>query len=229
MMIIDGHAHLYADESAQKIIDKFTEFHKMNPKSGIGKGTISDLQEKMTQSSTNYTVIANFAPIKSVSRTNEWTLSICSENSNLIPLVSVIPNMPIDEVKKYFKIGAKGTKMHNGIQVFSTDDDGLKEIYKYCSENRIPVTFHCGETSRVHMNELTDIENIIPVVRKYSDIPFVLTHLAAGEPDIVERIAEFCPNVLFDISIAFSGEHCIHRIHNDIWEDDTKASEMFKK
>lgn len=56
MMIIDGHAHLYADESAQKIIDKFTEFHKMNPKSGIGKGTFSDLQQKMEQSSTNYTV-----------------------------------------------------------------------------------------------------------------------------------------------------------------------------
>lgn len=137
--------------------------------------------------------------------------------------------MPIAKVKKYFQNGAKGIKMHNGIQGFSADDDGLKEIYNYCSENHIPVTFHCGETSRVHMNELTDIENLIPVVRKYPDIPFVLTHLAAGEPDMVERIAELCPNVLFDISIAFSGEHCIHRIHNDIWEDNTKASEMFKK
>lgn len=229
MRIIDGHAHLYPDESAQKVIDRFTDYHRMEPLSGLGKGTVSDLQEKMSQSETEYTVVANFAPIKSLLKTNEWTLITCYEHRNLIPLISVHPEMPLEDVISYLKRGAKGIKMHNGIQEFDPSSDGLKKTYQYCNENRIPITYHCGETSRVHMNEYTDMSHIIPVVKAYPHIPFVLTHLAASDPTVIEKIAESCPNALFDTSIAFSGEHCIHRIHHELWEDDEKASAFFRK
>lgn len=229
LRIIDGHAHLYPDEAAQKVIDRFTDYHRMEPLSGLGKGTISDLQTKMTESGTSYTVIANFAPLKSLSRTNEWTLAICKEHTNLIPLVSIYPDMPLEEVSEYFEKGAMGIKMHNGIQEFEPDSKGLEKIYRYCNENRIPITFHCGETSRVHMNEYTDMSHIIPVVKAFPQIPFVLTHLAASEPSVIEKIAESCPNALFDTSIAFSGEHCIHRIHHELWEDDEKAAAFFRR
>ena len=81
---------------------------------------------------------------------------------------------------EYFDSGAKGIKMHTGIQNFEPDDPELASIYSFCNEWRIPVTFHCGETSRVHMNEFAEISHIIPAVRKYESIPFVLTHLASG-------------------------------------------------
>lgn len=32
MFILDGHAHLYPDELAQKVVGRFTEFHRMNPR-----------------------------------------------------------------------------------------------------------------------------------------------------------------------------------------------------
>jgi len=79
------------------------------------------------------------------------------------------------------------------------------------------------------MNEYTDMSHILPVVKEYTDIPFVLTHLAASDPDVIERTAESCPNDLFDTSIAFSGEHCIHRIHHELWEDDEKAAAFFRR
>lgn len=34
MFILDGHAHLYPDELAQKVVGRFTEFHRMNPRGG---------------------------------------------------------------------------------------------------------------------------------------------------------------------------------------------------
>ncbi|MDO4415616.1 MAG: amidohydrolase family protein [Erysipelotrichaceae bacterium] len=130
---------------------------------------------------------------------------------------------------EYFDSGAKGIKMHTGIQNFEPDDPELASIYSSCNERRIPVTFHCGETSRVHMNEFAEMSHIIPVVRKYKSIPFVLTHLASGDPETVIQIAEECPNVILDTSIALTGECCIHRIHDLFWEDDRNTYELIRK
>lgn len=228
-MIIDGHAHLYPHQVAQKVIDSFTEFHRMEPTSSLGKGIITDLQDRMNCGHIDYTVVANFAPVKSIQRTNEWTLSISKEYANLIPLVSVCPGMPLDEIKRYFSLGAKGIKMHTGIQGFEPTDTGLKAMYRFCENNRIPITFHCGATSRVHMNEYSEMSHILPAVKAYPGIPFVLTHLATGDPEQVLKIAVDCPNAILDTSITLTGEHCIHRIHDDIWENDENAVALFQE
>ena len=228
-MIIDGHAHIYNDSIARKVIDSFTQYHKMEPTASVGEGTVSDILQKMRISHISYTVMANFAPVRSIMKTNEWTLSVAKENPELIPLVSVHPDMPLETVKLFFESGAKGIKMHNGIQGFEPTDKGLSDIYECCEQNRIPVTFHCGETSRVHMNNFTDISHILPVLQSYPGIPFVLTHLAAGDPDEVLRIAQSCPNAVFDTSITLTGEKCIYRIHDDFWEDDHNASALFRE
>ena len=88
---------------------------------------------------------------------------------------------------------------------------------------------HCGETSRVHLNEYTDANNILPVVKMFPGIRFVLTHLVAGVHEEVLKIADLYPNVIFDTSIAFTGEHCIHRIHDNYWENDENAAEAFRQ
>ena len=75
-MIIDGHAHIYPENNADKIVRSFTDLHNMEPTASVGKGTIGDLYAKMQAAGTNYTVLANFAPVRSVDKVNEWTLSI---------------------------------------------------------------------------------------------------------------------------------------------------------
>ena len=228
-MIIDGHAHTYPDQAALRIIQSFTEFHHMEPTAAVGKGTVSDLLSRMQDNNIDYTVIANFAPRKSIEKTNEWTLAICREHSALIPLVSVHPGMPADQVRLYFEAGAKGIKMHTGIQDFEPSDSGLEHIYSLCENMNIPITFHCGETSRVHMNDYSEMSHILPVVEAHPGIPFILTHLAAGNPEAVLEIARRYPNALFDTSITFTGEHCIYRIHDNTWEDDDQAAALFRE
>ncbi len=61
----------------------------------VGTGTVDDLRQKMKQSRTDYTVLANFAPRKSLRRTNEWTLSVSKVHDDLIPLISVVPGFPV--------------------------------------------------------------------------------------------------------------------------------------
>lgn len=228
-VIIDGHAHVYADKNASRIVSAFTELHHMEPTESVGTGTVSDLLGRMAESHTDYTVLANFAPVKSVEKVNEWTLSLGRMHPELIPLISVYPGMPVSLVREYFDNGAKGIKMHNGIQGFDPADSGLDEIYRFCEADRIPITFHCGETSRVHLNEYTDMSRILPVVKRYPGIPFVLTHLAAGNPDTVMRAAEECPNAIFDTSITMTGEKCIFRIHDSFWESDENVVRAFRQ
>ena len=228
-MIIDGHAHIYPEANAEKIISSFTDLHRMQPTDSLGKGTIDDLCGRMAESCTDYTVLANFAPVKNVDKVNSWTLGIAKEHPNIIPLVSVYPYMKEELLCELFDKGAKGIKMHNGIQGYDPSDKGLDVVYHFCEKKNIPITFHCGETSRVHMNGYTDMSHIIPVIKRYPGITFVLTHLAAGDPETVLGIADQCDNVIFDTSITFTGEKCIYRIHDNYWEDDENAVSAFKR
>ena len=228
-MIIDGHAHVYAEKNAARIVSSFTELHHMEPTSSLGAGTVPNLIAGMAENGTDYTVLANFAPVKSVEKINEWTLSAAMETQSLIPLISIYPGMPVEMIRDYMARGAKGIKMHNGIQGYDPSDPGLTEIYAFWEENRLPVTFHCGETSRVHLNEYCDTAHILPAVKRFPGIPFILTHLAAGDPETVFRIAEECPNAVFDTSITMTGEKCIYRIHDPFWESDANVVSAFRQ
>ena len=46
-MIIDGHAHVYNEKNAEKIVSAFTELHRMEPTASLGQGTVADLVGKM--------------------------------------------------------------------------------------------------------------------------------------------------------------------------------------
>ncbi len=229
MTIADGHAHTYMDSLADKIVSSFTELHRMEPSPSLGKGTVDDLSRKMSDDGVDYTVLANFGPVKAMAKVNGWNLETAKRNRNLIPLVSVHPGMDPVEFLSLIGSGAKGVKMHNSIQEFDPCDPGLDGIYRICSDKGLPVTFHCGEVSRVRLNGYADIGRIEDAVASHEDVTFILTHLAEGDPATVFRLADRYRNIVFDTSIAFSGEHCIHRIHDDFWEDDRNAAEAFRR
>jgi len=228
-VIVDGHAHTYMHDLAPKIVSSFTELHRMEPTGSMGKGTVEDLLERMDAGGIDMTVLANFGPNKAVDRINVWNIGNSRANDRLIPLVSVYPGMTGKALEDLVDQGAKGVKMHNGIQEYDPCDPGLDEIYDVCASRKLPVTLHCGEVSRVHLNEYADEEHIENTVRSHRDVTFVLTHLAAGNPETVYHLASSYSNIMIDTSITFSGEHCIHRIHDDYWENDDNVVKAFRK
>ena len=227
--IVDGHAHTYMDDLAGRIVSTFTDFHLMEPTPSLGKGTVDDLLDTMALGGIDMTVLANFGPAKAVSKINRWNLDTAAAHPGLIPLVSVYPGMPVEDLIAAVDAGAKGVKMHNSIQGYDACDPGLDGLYGLCVELGLPITLHCGEVSRVHLNDLCDGAHFERAVREHPENMFVLTHLAEANPETVFRLAETYDNIIFDTSIAFSGEHCIQRIHDDFWEDDGNAAEAFRR
>ena len=83
------------------------------------------------------------------------------------------------------------------------------------------------EVARMQIAVKKEMNEII--VKRYPGIPFVMTHMAAGDPETVFRVAEECPNIIFDTSITMTGERCIYRIHDDFWESDENVVAAFRR
>ena len=50
-MIIDGHAHVYNEKNAEKIVSAFTELHRMEPTASLG---LSDSEKELILGGNSY-------------------------------------------------------------------------------------------------------------------------------------------------------------------------------
>lgn len=229
--IIDEHTHIYPTEVADKILEPFAAFHQLAP-TRLGNGTVEEVLATMRRDSIDYTVLANFAPAHLLSRNNLWTLETARQHPQLIPLVSLHPEMDGDllaQLQQYISLGAKGLKIHPSIQEFAPDHPGMRDVYAWCEANRFPVVFHCGFVSHVYLNDFADLQMILPVIAAYRRLPVILTHMAEGNAADVVRLAAQYPQVLFDTSIAISGELCFKRLHDPCWQDDAFVVDIIRR
>lgn len=229
--IIDEHTHTYPTEVAHKILESFAAFHQLEP-TQLGSGTVEEVLASMHRDGIDYTVLANFAPTHLLSRNNLWTLETAQQHPQLIPLVSLHPDMEGDlltQLQHYISLGAKGLKIHPSIQEFAPNHSDMKEVYAYCEANTFPVVFHCGFVSHVYLNDFANLAMILPVIDTYRQIPIVLTHMAEGNAADVLRLAAQYHHVLFDTSIAISGKLCFKRLHDSCWQNDAFVVDIIRR
>lgn len=198
----------------------------------MGKGTIEEVVSNTHKDSIDRTILANFSPAKILHQNNLWTISMSKKHPQLIPLISIHPEMEgsiLYYLKQYIASGAKGIKIHPSVQGFLPDDSRLQSIYEYCNQIEFPIFFHCGLTSEVRINNFSDLEKIMPVIDKYRNIPIILGHMAEGKVNDVLWLAQKFKNVYFDTSIAISGLLCIKRVHDYCWQDDEVVIDVINK
>ena len=220
--IVDGHAHTFTDDAAPKILQSFNRMYSIDFEN-TGTGTIDDLLNNMTASGVGFTVMANFAPPKILHTNNLWTISAAKEHRNLISLISFHPDMEGsfgEYVDTYMEMGARGVKIHPMAQGFEPDNKRMKEVYRQCGSWGYPIVFHCGRVSNARLNDFADVEKIIPVLDKFPDTPFVLTHMADGNIEDVLFLTQNFENVYFDTSIVISGYAPILATNEPSWKDD---------
>ncbi len=231
-IVVDGHTHTYpTNEKAKKILDSFTTLYKMEP-TFIGKGTIEEVVSNMDRDCIDYTILANFAPAKILHSNNLWTIEMTKRCTQLVPLISIHPEMEgniLNHLKQYILLGAKGIKIHSSAQGFLPNDDRLQRVYEYCNETSFPIFFHCGLTSEVRLNNYSDLDMLLMVIEKYHNIPIILGHMAEGKVDDVLWLSKKYKNILFDTSIAISGLLCIKRVHDNCWQDDEVVIDIIRK
>lgn len=230
--VVDGHVHTFSsDEVSEKILTSFNRIYNIeftNP----GTGTIDDVLQNMSKTGIDFTIMANFAPAKIIHKNNSWSLEIGKRHKNLVPLVSFHPDMeePMDMLmEEYMRNGAKGIKFHPMAQGFDPDDGRLESVYKICQETLFPVVFHCGRVSNARLNNYADIDRIVPVIKKYPMVPFVLTHMADGNIGDVFKIADMYENVYFDTSIVITGYPPLLDVNGPSWPDNGVVEYVINK
>ncbi|WP_114298088.1 amidohydrolase family protein [Anaerobacterium chartisolvens] len=226
--IVDGHVHTYAtDKIAHRIIQAFNEIYDIkfeNP----GTGSIEDVRSNMNKEGIDYTVMANFAPPKILHKNNLWSLEASKNNKGLVPLVSFHPEMEgalTELLEDYIERGARGIKFHPMAQGFEPGHKGIESIYDFCNETGFPIVFHCGRVSNARLNEYSDLDMILPLIEKYKEIPFVLTHMADGDRQAVVSLSRSYDNVFFDTSIVITGYPSIMDVNEPSWLDDQTVIE----
>ncbi len=231
-IIVDTHTHTYqTPEKARLILQSFTSLHQMEP-SHLGKGTIEEVLLNMQLHHIDYTLMANFAPVKILHNNNLWTISMSKEHPSLIPLVSLHPDMKEDTLillKEYIALGAKGLKFHTGAQSFIPNHKNLQNVYEYCNKISFPILFHCGLTSKVITERNADLDMLLPVIENYRNIPIILAHMAEGNINDVLSLSQKYKNLYFDTSIVISGLLCIKRVHDDCWQNDELVIDVIHK
>jgi len=230
--VVDGHVHTFSsDEVSKKILTSFNKVYDIKF-SNPGTGTIDDVIRNMKKTGIDFTIMANFAPAKIIHKNNSWSIEMGKQHKNLIPLVSFHPDMkePMDKlVEEYILNGAKGIKFHPMAQGFYPNDARLDTVYKMCEDRVFPVVFHCGRVSNARLNNYADIESIMPVIKKYPNIPFVLTHMADGNIGDVFKIADMFENVYFDTSIVITGYPPLLKFNEASWPDNEVVEYIIKK
>lgn len=230
--IVDEHTHTYpSEELAQKILVPFAAFHQLAPMQ-LGAGTIEDMMATMHRDGIDYTILANFAPVHLIHRNNLWTLNMARQHPQLVPLISLHPDMDGDLVthlQHYLTQGAKGIKIHPSIQEYLPNHPKMQDVYTYYDAHAIPIVYHCGFVSHVYLNAYADLSMLLPVIDKYRHMPIVLTHMAEGNAADVYSVAEQYPQVSFDTSIVISGKLCIKRLHDPCWLEDAFVVDVIKQ
>lgn len=231
IMIIDGHVHTFeTDEISSKVLTAFNKLYEIHFKNS-GTGSIDDVLRNMKEIGIDYTVMVNFAGERIIQATNEFTLHAAHLHPELIPFVSFHPAFEEENCKlldSYIDNGAKGIKFHTMAQQFSPFDRRLHSLYDYCNNLAFPIVFHCGRVSNARLNELADLEAIEPVIKKYPNIPIILTHMVDGNRQDVLRCAEQYENVFFDTSIVITGNQCLKENNIPSWLDDDEVVEIVR-
>lgn len=232
LLIIDGHVHTFStDEVGEKVISAFNKVYDIRFEE-MGTGSVTEVLSNMNRLGIDYTVMVNFSAEKILKRTNAFTLEAAGNNKKLIPFISLHPSFENENLKlleTYIEKGAKGIKIHSMAQNFVPTDPRLDALYHLCDDLKFPIVFHCGRVSNVRLNAYADYVNIEPIIRKYHNIPIILTHMVDGNKEIVLECAQRYENVYFDTSIVITGNEVMKEVNEPSWVEDDEVVDIFRK
>lgn len=142
-MIIDFHTHVFPDKIAEKTIPYLME--KGNIPS-FGNGTLSDLKEKMKESSCGKALVLPVCTKPSQFESINKFARILNEEKNIFSFGGIHPdNDNIREKLIYLKSqGFKGIKLHPDYQETYINDEKNYNIVKTAVELDMYVTIHAG-------------------------------------------------------------------------------------
>lgn len=147
--VFDVHAHIFADELAQRMTGSISAFYSEFGLTAHGAGTLEDCVHQMSE-----TGIARFALNQVAMRPrmaetiNAFILAAYRRYPDrIVPFAAIHPEQkdPDAYVADVKAAGFKGFKIHPDMQRFQLDSDAAMPMLRAIEASGLPVLIHCGD------------------------------------------------------------------------------------
>lgn len=135
---------------------------------------------------------------------NIWGCRISSEYPQLSTFVTVDFSVQSPEQSAAHVLalvenhGAKGVKLHTGLQQFLMSDERLWPLFSICQDYKIPVLGHGGPDRAGH--GYCEPKSFMPMLKAFPHLTVVMAHMGGASWRQTADVAEQCPNLCFDCS-----------------------------
>lgn len=200
--IIDAHCHIYPEKIAEKAVAGTDSFYGTK---ACCKGIVSDLLQTGEKAGINRFVVHSVATVpKQVHSINEFIAkSVADSNGRFTGLGALHPDSEdmAGDISKIKELGLHGVKLHPDIQRFAVDDPKCFEMYRLCSENKLPILMHTGD----YRYDFSNPDRVERVLKSFPELTLIGAHMGGWSvwDEAVKKLAKY-ENLYVDCSSTFS-------------------------
>lgn len=205
--VIDFHVHGFADDLAERAVEKLASVSKLTPSTD---GTIRGIKASMKSAGVNKSVVLPIATKPQQTRKiNQWAVSV--QDEDIIAFGTVHPDYEDWECElQWLKAsGIKGIKFHPEYQWFDVDDERMFPIYEKAAELGLIMIFHAGADIGFPPPYHCMPERLRNVVRSFPDAKIVAAHM--GGYDSWNEVERF----LVGESLYFDTSFSLHKMDRE--------------
>jgi len=194
-MLIDFHAHIYPDETADKVVSGIERFYGV---SRVHDATFDALISSLDNAGFDKAVVLPVATKPEHVALNEWYAGLASRSDKIIPFGGIHPDNDPSELDRFPELGLKGIKIQPNAQRVFPGDPRLMRIYERAYELNLIVVFHAGDEESGFKGEFSQPEHFVPVLERFPYMTVVLSHLGGFRTwDKLDKVLGY-PNVWYD-------------------------------
>ncbi len=174
MKIIDIHTHVFADDIAERAINKLEDNSKTK---AFTNGTLKGLQNSMEKAGVDISIVL---PVSTKQSQVETINKLFSEiqNDSIVSFGTIYPNVKnsakLPSILK--NIGIRGVKFHPDYQNFKPNAEYMFYIYEELIKNDLVVMFHSGKDIGITSTPLGTPKIFSSVLEKFPELKMILAH-----------------------------------------------------
>jgi uncharacterized protein len=136
-------------------------------------------------------------------RFNRWLVDAVSSIPEITPFVAVDPWLLApaecaEHLADMRERGARGVKIHPVEQRFHVGDPRMLPVYQTCVDLDLTVLAHSGPSRSG--TQVADPHAFVDVLRSVPRLRLVVAHLGGASWQQIPKLAQSCPQALFDLS-----------------------------
>jgi predicted TIM-barrel fold metal-dependent hydrolase len=187
-MLIDCHAHAFADKIADKAVQQLIDYYKIETTNG---GHLTDLINTANQAKLDaFILLVAATKPEQVKPANDWVLEIAAKSQaeleqctglsripQIIPFGAYHPADPnwLTEVNRLKTAGIKGIKLHPEFQRIDLADSDLNPFFEEISDHFV-LMIHIGDP-KVSLTNLSTPQKVAAIIKKFPKLKVIAAHL----------------------------------------------------